>query len=61
MAEIGYSTNEIAAILGHYTLKEVERYSKAARQKRFEANAGDRINNKSSQTLKNPYNSASYK
>tara|TARA_B100000029_G_scaffold410377_1_gene412296 strand:+ start:409 stop:573 length:165 start_codon:yes stop_codon:yes gene_type:complete len=51
MAELGCSNNEIAAILGHDTLKEVERYTKAARQKRLAANAGDRIENKSPQTF----------
>ena len=52
MAELGCSTNEIAAILGHDTLKEVERYTKAARQKRLAANAGDRIENKNSQPFR---------
>ena len=54
MAELGCSTNEIAAILGHDILKEVERYTKAARQKRLAANTGDRIENKFPQPFKKP-------
>ena len=33
LAEAGYSVNQIAAISGHKTLKEVERYTRAASQK----------------------------
>ena len=35
LAEAGCSANEIAAITGHATLKEVERYTKAAEQKKL--------------------------
>jgi integrase len=51
MAEDGCSTKEIAAILGHETLKEVERYTKAADQKVLAGNARDRIENKVAQTF----------
>ena len=33
MAEAGMSPHQIQAITGHTTLKEIERYTKAARQK----------------------------
>lgn len=39
LAEAGCSANEIAAISGHATLKEVERYTKAADQARMARNA----------------------
>jgi integrase len=35
LAEVGCSANQIAAITGHATLREVERYTKAAGQKRL--------------------------
>jgi integrase len=35
LAEVGCSANQIAAITGHATLREVERYTKAADQKRL--------------------------
>ena len=35
LAEAGCSANEIAAVTGHVTLKEVERYTKAVEQKRM--------------------------
>ena len=35
LAEIGCSTHEIAAITGHASLSEVERYTKAANRKRM--------------------------
>jgi integrase len=35
LAEAGRSANEIAAVSGHLTLKEVERYTKAADRKRM--------------------------
>jgi integrase len=35
LAEMGCSTNQIAAILGHASLSEVERYTKAADRKRM--------------------------
>jgi integrase len=35
LAEAGCSANEIAAVTGHKTLKEVERYTRAADQKRL--------------------------
>jgi integrase len=39
LAEAGCSANEIAAISGHATLKEVERYTRAADQRRMARNA----------------------
>ena len=39
LAEAGCSANEIAAISGHVTLKEVQRYTKAADQARMARNA----------------------
>jgi integrase len=39
LAEAGASTNEIAAISGHASLREVERYTKAADQARMARNA----------------------
>jgi integrase len=39
LAENGCSANEIAAISGHMTLKEVERYTKAAEQQKLARNA----------------------
>jgi integrase len=39
LAEAGASANEIAAISGHGTLREVERYTKAANQERLARNA----------------------
>jgi integrase len=39
LAELGRSANEIAAVSGHLTLKEVERYTKAADRKRMAAAA----------------------
>jgi integrase len=39
LAEAGCSANQIAAISGHTTLREVERYTKAANQKRMAAAA----------------------
>jgi integrase len=39
LAEAGCSANEIAAISGHATLQEVERYTKAADQQRLARNA----------------------
>jgi len=35
LAEIGCSANQIAAITGHATLKEVQRYTSAADRKRM--------------------------
>ena len=35
LAEMGCSTNQIAAILGHASLSEVQRYTKAADRKRM--------------------------
>jgi len=35
LAEIGCSANQIAAILGHASLSEVQRYTKAADRKRM--------------------------
>jgi integrase len=39
MAEVGCTPHEIAAITGHATLKEVERYTKAASRKRLAQSA----------------------
>lgn len=43
LAEAGCSANEIAAISGHATLREVERYTKAADQQRMARNAMARM------------------
>jgi integrase len=43
LAEAGCSANEIAAISGHATLKEVERYTKAADQQRLARAAMARV------------------
>jgi hypothetical protein len=43
LAEAGCSANEIAAISGHTSLREVERYTKAADQARMARNALRRI------------------
>jgi integrase len=45
LAEAGCSANEIAAISGHATLREVERYTKAANQLRMARNAMSRTAN----------------
>ena len=42
LAESGCSANEIAAISGHVSLREVERYTKAADQERMARNALER-------------------
>jgi integrase len=46
LAEAGATAFEIAAITGHASLKEVERYTKSASQKRLAATAMARIGNK---------------
>jgi integrase len=55
LAEIGCSTHEIAAITGHATLAEVDRYTKAASRKVGEISNGEvdrgRIVNSECQTL----------
>jgi integrase len=43
LAEIGCSTHEIAAITGHATLAEVERYTKAANRKRLAHSAMSKL------------------
>lgn len=43
LAEAGCTTNEIASITGHATLQEVERYTKAAEQKRLAQSAIRRL------------------
>src|SRR5262245_21143600 len=43
LAEAGCSANEIAAISGHVTLREIERYTKAADQARMARAAMDRL------------------
>lgn len=54
LAEAGCSANEIASITGHTTLKEIERYTKAAEQKILATAAirrlGKQEENKNSQT-----------
>jgi len=35
LAEVGWSTLEIASVTGHRSLKEIERYARAADQKRL--------------------------
>jgi integrase len=46
LADNGCSTHEIAAWSGHMSLREVERYTKSANQKRLAASAMARIANK---------------
>jgi len=46
LAEAGATAFEIAAITGHASLKEVERYTKSASQKRLAATAMARIGNR---------------
>ena len=43
LAEAGCSAKQIAAITGHASLDEVERYTKAADQKRLAKDAIDRL------------------
>lgn len=43
LADIGCTTHQIAAITGHKSLEEVERYTKAAEQKRLASSAMDRL------------------
>jgi integrase len=43
LAELGCSAHEIASMLGHDTLKEVVRYTKAAKQKMLAQAAGRRM------------------
>jgi integrase len=43
LAEAGCSTKEIAAITGHTTLKEIERYTRAAEQRKLAASAMARL------------------
>lgn len=54
LAEAGCSANEIAAITGHTTLKEVARYTKAAEQRTLATAAIERLTkqkpNENSQT-----------
>jgi integrase len=45
LAEYGATANEIAAMLGHSGLSEVETYTRAAEQARLAAAAGGRITN----------------
>ena len=46
LADAGCSAHEIAAWSGHVTLKEVERYTKSANQKRLAVSAVARVGNK---------------
>jgi integrase len=43
LAERGCTTHEIAAITGHATLKEIERYTKAASRKRLAESAMEKV------------------
>jgi integrase len=43
LAEAGASTHEIASIIGHESLREVERYTKAANQKRLAESAQAKV------------------
>ena len=43
LAEAGCSANEIASITGHETLKEVQRYTKAAEQRKVAVAAMARL------------------
>jgi hypothetical protein len=52
-AEAGCSANEIAAITGHTTLKEVGRYAKAAERKLLARSAMERLQRKSGIRLPN--------
>ena len=54
LAEAGCSANEIAAISGHATLREVERYTKAADQARMARNAMARGTSRQQRTVKSP-------
>ena len=45
LAEAGCRTNEIAAISGHVTLKEVARYTRAVDQEKMARNAMTRVAN----------------
>jgi integrase len=47
LADAGCTAHEIAAISGHKTLKEVERYTKGADQARLARAAMERIGNES--------------
>jgi integrase len=47
LADAGCTAHEIAAVSGHKTLKEVERYTKAADQVRLARSAMERIGNQS--------------
>jgi integrase len=53
LAEAGCSANEIAAISGHQTLSEVERYTKAADQQRMAHAALERLKNDRATNLEN--------
>src|SRR6185312_12133166 len=50
LAESGATANQIAAISGHKTLKEVERYTKAADQKKLARAAMDKVPNAKGKT-----------
>jgi integrase len=54
LAEAGCSANEIAAISGHASLREVERYTKAADQARMARNAMARGTFGQQKTVKSP-------
>jgi hypothetical protein len=43
LAEAGCTPHEIAAITGHASLKEIERYTKTAERKRLAASAMNKV------------------
>lgn len=53
LAEAGCSASQIAAISGHSTLREVERYTKAADRKRMATDAMNAIGVKSETSVEN--------
>jgi|UPI000769A555 integrase len=50
LAEADSTTNQIASVSGHKTLKEVERYTKAANQKKMARQAMDKLPNRNGKT-----------
>lgn len=59
LAELGFSTQEIKSITGHESLSEVERYTKAADQKRLAARVRDGIENKNGPPNPKPFSHSS--
>src|SRR5262249_35940520 len=54
LAEAGCSTKEIASITGHRSLKEIERYTKAAEQKKLATAAIDRLKKQTANQFPEP-------